>query len=139
MGTDIHGPYIEQRNHTRDDGEAPHWGCIAEIQMSRNYELFALMAEVRRYSSFSRPSDKDLLNIMIAHSSGIVASIEEFKKLSEDEQKETVSKLDSFLDGLSDTQKQEIAKELQDTGITMGAAFVRSQGHAQRYWFVRSR
>lgn len=58
VGCDIHGPYIEQVDWYRkpaggmalptDPGAKPGWwGCIAELDWGRDYELFALLADVR--------------------------------------------------------------------------------------------
>lgn len=51
MGCDIHGPFLET---CAIDDDKPRWWCQAKFRFSRNYWLFALMANVRNYDN-----DKD--------------------------------------------------------------------------------
>ncbi len=118
MGADIHGPYIEQRDpDTRYDDEEPHWSHIATVKIHRNYQLFALMAEVRRYDYF--PLDERMFEVLTER--GIISSSkDEFEKLSESEQKEFAKKFEDYVATLNDKEKEQIGKELRDSGITMG-------------------
>lgn len=47
MGCDIHGPYLEQML-CNSDGEVV-WNFVAKFDLSRNYFLFSLLANVRSY------------------------------------------------------------------------------------------
>jgi hypothetical protein len=48
MGCDIHGPYLETRAL---DDDFPRWYCQAKFHISRDYWLFALMANVRNHDN----------------------------------------------------------------------------------------
>ena len=47
MGCDIHGPFIEARLYPENDNHGDIWRGIAEMNGSRDYALFGLLAGVR--------------------------------------------------------------------------------------------
>lgn len=92
MGCDIHA-YVETKSKRDTNGN--DWGFLCSYRFSRNYALFALMAGVRRYSTYPNP-----------------------KKLEEALRKRAVDRLDD--PNLSLEEGVTIMKEGCDSGITEG-------------------
>jgi hypothetical protein len=93
VGCDVHG-FLEV-SFTNDEGEV-HWSDVCQLHPGRNYLLFALLAEVRRYD----------------HGFGQTARIAEYcekNKITEDQ-----------LKAMSEDELAVLAKKAIDTGITYG-------------------
>lgn len=106
MGCDVHGPWIEQRSPWKNDDGEYRWSNVGKLHMSRNYRLFALMAEVRKHWPLGIIPNEHVAKVMKDHG---VACDEDFEKLSKEEQ-------------------DQMAKEAQDNGITLGQPSFEAKG-----------